>query len=211
MSTLKLAVAGATAAAVVIGYYYLFTENDDDYDDGLDEKIKLAEARRRSYRSEVVNLTFRALKAVALADGIFHEKEREMLTRCEEVLTVASPDLDALEPITPEALANHSLLAKEPEKQAYLLILMVHLSLVDGDEHPKEVALVKRFADAFGVTDSVFNKLRSTVLKQHAVVESDLEKKYNRPQLKRGTSTGSTALLLGSTDFCSALSALCHR
>ena len=235
----QLAMAGATAAGVIVGFYMLYTR-DDDFDkieDESDRKLKQAETRRRMYRSEVINLTFRALKAVALADGVFHEKERELLQHCTEVLTVPCPDLDALEPISAAELATKTVIAKEPEKQADLLTLMVHLSLVDGDEHPEEYKLVKKFAEAFGVESETLAALRQSVLQKHKVSSSELGKKHPA-MLTRRASSRAAAILLGSkgtqppsafpvplagdsappmrlrvssADFSAALASLCHR
>eukprot|EP00322_Chrysochromulina_rotalis_P015884 CAMPEP_0115865588 /NCGR_PEP_ID=MMETSP0287-20121206/19800_1 /TAXON_ID=412157 /ORGANISM="Chrysochromulina rotalis, Strain UIO044" /LENGTH=213 /DNA_ID=CAMNT_0003320107 /DNA_START=57 /DNA_END=698 /DNA_ORIENTATION=+ len=208
--TFKLAVAGATVAGVVAGYYLLFSSYQDEMEEDFetDERIRKAEMRRRAYRTQVINLTFRSLKAIALADGELHEKERALLHHCADVLTVKCPNIDELQPITPHELAC-SIIGDEPDKQAYLLTLMVHLALIDGDEHPAEFALVQKFADGFGVDPSVLANLRKSVGKGLEDRTPVIEAKH--PQLSRRSSNGSSALILGSTDFCSALTSLCHR
>ena len=43
------------------------------------ERLLAAEKRRRAFRKNIVDITFRAMKSVAVADGVFHPKERELL------------------------------------------------------------------------------------------------------------------------------------
>ena len=120
----------------------------------VDKKLAEADARRRKYRAQIINLTFRALKSIAMADGEFVESEREAIILCSKTLHVKCPDLDAIPPITPRALAT-SALGQEPEKVALVLTLMCHFSLIDGEEHPSEFKLVEKFAREFGVEHRV--------------------------------------------------------
>jgi hypothetical protein len=57
----------------------------------LDAKLAKAESKRRKYRATITTLTFRALKAVAIADGDFHETERTCLVLCARTLAVEVP------------------------------------------------------------------------------------------------------------------------
>ena len=109
----------------------------------VDRKLAQADARRRKYRAQITNLTFRALKSIAMADGIFHASERSCLEESARQLSVKCPDLDSLAPISPRALAK-SVLGQEPEKCALLLSLLSHFSLIDGEQHPEEFKLVVR-------------------------------------------------------------------
>jgi tellurite resistance protein len=170
-----------------------------------DERVVLeAESRRRAYREELVMLTFRAFKAVAMCDGVLHDKERALLMDCQSALTVQCPDFDALEPLEPEDL-QRSVIASEPEKQAYMLMLMMHIALVDGQYDAKEVALVKRFADALGVEAAHLESLKQRVLQHHQAAKTRVE--ASQPGMRRSSS----AILLNNTDFFEVLSILCHR
>ena len=171
----------------------------------LKKKIAEAEARRRRYRAQITQYTFRALKSIAMADGVFHAEERRGLIACAKALAVKCPDLDALEPITPEALAK-SALGKEPEKCAHLLTLMCHFSLVDGEEHPDEFKMVERFAKAFEVEPKTLADLRARTMRVHDSCETAL-KKSRRPELARQSS----AILLANQEFFAILNKLCHR
>ena len=158
---------------------------------GLDDDLAPAEAKRRAYRAEIIRLTFGALKGIAMADGEFHPKERELLEACTKVLHVRCPPIDEVPALSPEELAG-SILAQEAEKQAHLLMLMVHVALVDGDEHPAEFELVERHAAAFGVEESHLQALRRSVRAHYEATVSDLSK--TAPQLARS----STAVVLSS-------------
>ena len=85
--------------------------------DPISAKLALAEAKRRRQRAEIVILTFRALKAVAMADGVFHETEEELLYSISEELpdlVELVPDLDEIYPITPAELAAKTELLAGP-------------------------------------------------------------------------------------------------
>jgi len=171
----------------------------------LDAKLAKAESKRRKYRATITTLTFRALKAVAIADGDFHETERTCLVLCARTLAVECPDLEALEPISADDLAD-SVLADEPEKVALLLTLLVHYALVDGDAHPKEYKVVEDYAAAFGVEKHNLNDLRKTVVKDHEKAMQAIKKNASAEAAKRGE-----VVLFSSGDFMSTLTKLCHR
>jgi len=192
-------IVAANTLAVAAAVWFLVSPSDED-----DSKLARAEAKRRSYRTEIIRLTFRALKAVAVADGIFHESERELLEACEDVLTVSCPDLEELEPISPQDLAG-SIIAREPEKVATLLQLMVHVSLVDGEEHPTEFQAVQRFGVAFGVSLHVLNELRLKVMEDHKASQEELHKS------QAALAGNPAAKVVGSAGFYALLASLCHR
>ena len=196
----------AVLASLLVGLLliWIFNRTADATEEEDDARLVQAEARRRAYREEVTRITFGALKSVAMADGHFHEKERELLEACTKVLTVRCPDVDEVQPLLPEQLAC-SVVANEPEKQAYLLMLMVHVALVDGDEHPAEYDLVKQHAQAMGVEDALLQSLRQNVIDDHERCKTSLA--TSAPTLARS----STAVVLHSPDFYSLLQSLCHR
>ena len=144
------------------------------------------------------------LKTIALADGVFHESERALLEYATKALTVSCPDIDDVPTITPEALAA-SVVGDDPRKQVQLLMLMVHMALCDGEEHPQEFELVKQFAEAFGVEPQQLESLRALVQKLHKASEAVLE--TEKPALARNNS----AVVLASADFLPLMLSLCHR
>ena len=169
------------------------------------KRLTEVERKRRSYRREIATLTFRALKSIAMADGVFHDEEHELLKLSQDVLTVKIGDLDQLALISPEELAR-SQIGKEPEKKARLLALMVHVALVDGDEHPQEIELVAKYAAAFGIEPETLKELRNTVMEHHATNKDKLSHS-ELPALAENCS----AILFASPEFNSLLMSLCHR
>ncbi len=96
---------------------------------------------------ELVPYGLRAMKMVALANGVFDYRERGLLDTAQELFGT-SHDLDALPPITPEALASH---IEEPSLRRQIVRGMVVLSLIDGEASPAEARLIERFAAALEV------------------------------------------------------------
>ena len=202
MALIATIVLGLLIISFMKGFFvFVFTEAEAD----IDKKLAEADARRRKFRQQIINLTFRSLKTVAMADGTFHESERRCMEACARHLCVKCPNLDELKTIKPATLAK-SVIAFEAEKVAHLLTLMTHLSLIDGEEHPEEFACVEKFATAFSVESETLKDLRAGVMKNHQTCEAAL-KKSDRPEL---ASSGS-AVLLCSRDFNDALTQLCHR
>ena len=154
VGTLVLAVACVRLVSWFVGFVF------GDGSDAVDKKLAVADARRRRYRAQIISLTFRALKSIAMADGHFHESERDCLASCAKALAVKCPNLDEIPTITPRALAK-SLVGQEPEKCALIITLMCHFSLIDGEEHPDEFKLVEKFAQEFDVE-------RKTLCARHA-------------------------------------------
>ena len=177
--------------------------------DPVEEKVRAAEKRRRAFRKNIVDMTFRALKTVAMADGVFHPNERSLLADVAESLTVVCPDLDGLAPIEPEALARRM---PDGSMRFRLIVLMLHVALVDGHEDKREYAVVKRFATALELSTARLEELRRAVEKQHRAAKSSLTKQKSGGgpgALSRGQS--SDVLLASSVDFHAVLQSLCHR
>ena len=59
--------------------------------DPVMDRVLAAEKRRRAFRKNIIDMTFRAMKTVAAADGVFHPKERSLLVDVAESLTVVCP------------------------------------------------------------------------------------------------------------------------
>jgi len=171
----------------------------------LDIKVAEADARRRRFRQQITQLTFRALKAVAVADGVFHDNERHCLELCASSLSVRCPDFDELKPISPTALSK-SLLGQDPIMCAKVLALMCHFAEVDGNAHPEEIKVVQTFADAFEIEPAVLADLRQSVAKAQRKAKDALSRS-TRPELAKD----GAAILRTSGDFFETLQSMCHR
>lgn len=96
---------------------------------------------------EVARVGLRALKMVALADGAFHDLERRLLESAQTHILKTAFDLDALEPISPEELAEGL-----PEFfRERVLNAGVMVALIDGEASEAESELLGRYAKAFGM------------------------------------------------------------
>lgn len=104
----------------------------------------------------LVPVTLRALKEVAMANGTFDERERGLLGAVARIHGV-DVDVDTLPPITPAEVAAEFTDAALREQLVMLLILV---SMIDGEATRDEADAVARFASALGVTSHYLATLR---------------------------------------------------
>lgn len=98
----------------------------------------------------------RAMKTVALADGALDDAERAML-HAGQSFTRAVCDIDALESISPDALADA---ITDPAIRRQLVHAMVIMTLVDEHADKREIACVETFADALCVGTHTIGTIR---------------------------------------------------
>ena len=189
---------------VLVGALYFFWPAGE----GDSPKLLAAEAKRRAFRRKVIDLTFRAMKTVAAADGVFHPKERELLQSVADSLTVRCPDLDSCPTVEAAELAEH---VTDRTMRLRMLVLMVHVALVDGSEDASEYTVVKRFASAFEVSEELLDELRGAVSVQHSITKSNLTRKTMMMPGPGTLARSPSAVLLASSDFNVVLESLCHR
>ena len=88
IQTQPLALAVTIAIASMLTVFVIWFSGYVLREEEVDAKLAAAEARRRKYRAQITNLTFRALKSLAMADGVFHPSERLCLEACAKSLAV---------------------------------------------------------------------------------------------------------------------------
>lgn len=118
--------------------------------------------------------TLRAMKVVAMANGTFDERERSLIRAVAKIHAI-EVDVDALEPITPEQLAAS---LAEPELREQLVMLLMLLSMIDGEATRDEVAVIERFAGALAVTTHHLDTLRKLAEGQVFSVRLDLGRRF---------------------------------
>lgn len=91
----------------------------------------------------------RALKAVAIADGNFDDRERSLVRAAGEALQMVV-DCDALEAATPEDAAEAFASSEHRER---LVQAMLIVALIDGEASEAEAEVVGRFAEGLGVDE----------------------------------------------------------
>jgi hypothetical protein len=123
---------------------------------------------------EVVPFGLRALKMVAMADGEFSERERDLLATAQHVFGT-NVDVDALEPIDPDELGRHLL---DAGLRRQIVRAMVVLSLIDGEASPAEAAIVARFAKALGIESPDLENLRELADKHLLVARFDIGRRF---------------------------------
>ena len=136
--------------------------------------------------TEQAHWGLRAMKTVALADGVIDESERHMLEAVQRVFGTHH-DVDGLETIAPEELA-----AGLPDQQIRRQLVngLIVMSLIDQDVKPAEAELVERFASALQVTLPEETNLRHVVKKELFHLRLDLVRRSMIAPLFRQMPTG---------------------
>ncbi|MBL9025436.1 MAG: hypothetical protein JNL21_24790 [Myxococcales bacterium] len=106
---------------------------------------------------ELVPVGLAAMKAVALAAGTIRPGARRLIVAAQRLLLGTEIDLDAIEPITPEAFTSSFNGPVELKQQ--IVRGMCVLALVDGPPNPSVMATVSRFAHAVGVSEPALRSL----------------------------------------------------
>jgi hypothetical protein len=99
----------------------------------------------------------RAMTMVARAPGKMAEPARRLINAAQKLLLHTDYDIDALEPIVPEALAEAVV---RPELRTQLVNGMVVLSLAAGAPPPQQVELVRSFAAALDIASPALRLIR---------------------------------------------------
>jgi uncharacterized tellurite resistance protein B-like protein len=110
------------------------------------------------FSAQQARLGLRALKVVALANGVIARKERELIDAAAEALGIH--DVGELNGVAPEELA-----AELPDPTARLRVVqaMMVMALIDGEAGPEETREVARFAAALGVDDPRIAMMRDVL------------------------------------------------
>ena len=98
----------------------------------------------------------RALKTIALADGIFESRQREFVEKHQKDFGLDT-NLDALAPISPDELA-----AAIPNSDTRLAIVqrMVIVALLDDEAQAAEIDLLRNFAKTLGVSEPAIKQMK---------------------------------------------------
>lgn len=124
---------------------------------------------------EIARAGLRALKTVALADGEFRPIERELIDAVMEHVLGVDVDLDALEPITPEELAD--LVEPQPFRERIVRGCAM-LTLIDGDADDDERDFVTRAGKACGVKDKTLKAIKHYAKGQMRLLRLDVARRF---------------------------------
>ncbi|MCA9646931.1 MAG: hypothetical protein H6718_30940 [Polyangiaceae bacterium] len=113
----------------------------------------------------------RALKTVLESDGRLSIVERQLLEAGKRNILKQDFDLDALKPITPEALRTA---IERPEIRRQLVTAMVVASLASGEANEHQLKAVEDFAQALAVDLHEIEQLRKYVKHEYALLRLDV-------------------------------------
>lgn len=124
--------------------------------------------------SEQAQWGLRAMKTVALADGVLDASEVHLMEAIQRVFGTAHA-LDGLDPITPTELARA---LPDPQIRRQLINGLIVMSLIDQQASPKEAELLEQFAAALEVTAPEVRDLRHLVKREIGHLRIDLARRF---------------------------------
>jgi tellurite resistance protein len=124
---------------------------------------------------EISHAGLRALKTVAAADGELQALERDLLDSLQRYLLHTELDLAALEPITPEELAEAVPDGEFRERIVHGAILM---TLIDGQAAEVEMEIVDGFARALGIDDASLKDMHRFAEGRFRIIQLDLMRRF---------------------------------
>ncbi len=116
----------------------------------------------------------RAMKTVAMADGVLDATERDMLESIQRIFGTTH-DLEQLAPISPMELARAF---PDPQLRRQLVQGLVIMTLIDGKASPNETAHVEQFAQALGVDPPEVKNLRHVLKGEILQLRLDLVRRF---------------------------------
>lgn len=131
---------------------------------------------------------FRAMRAVAMADGAETPKERALLEIAKKAMGLADPrSLEELSPLDPSADSDARLLESVGARAAERIIqAMILMAIMDGAGSKEEADLVATVADRLGVNEARVANLRQLADGRVRYMRFDLTRKgYARSELER--------------------------
>ncbi|MGE0467900.1 MAG: hypothetical protein AB7L09_09545 [Nitrospira sp.] len=116
----------------------------------------------------------RAMKTVAMADGVLDATERDMLESIQRIFGTTH-DLEQLAPIAPMELARAF---PDPQLRRQLVQGLVIMTLIDGKASPNETAHVEQFAQALEVDPPEVKNLRHVLKGEILQLRLDLVRRF---------------------------------
>ena len=116
----------------------------------------------------------RAMKTVAMADGVMDASERHMLESIQRIFGTTH-DLEQLAPITPAELAH---VFPDPQLRRQLVQGLVIMTLIDGKAGSKETEHVEQFAQALGIEAPEVKNLRHVLKGEMFQLRLDLVRRF---------------------------------
>ena len=125
--------------------------------------------------ARIAEAGLRAMKTVALADGMFKPIERDMMAALQTHIAKTAFNIDELELIDGEELAERVEPGPYRDRVLFAAILV---ALSDGDVSAEERATVDEFAAALGVNDESISTFHRFADGQYALMRVDLLRRF---------------------------------
>ena len=123
---------------------------------------------------EIARAGLRCLKMVAMTDGELQPLERRLLDGVQRWILKTELDVDALEPITPEQLAER---VPAGEFRERILSASIVMALIDGDASSAEGALLAQIARAFELESDALETTKRLIDRQLLVARIDVARR----------------------------------
>ena len=116
----------------------------------------------------------RAMKSVALADGVLDDSERHMMEAVQRIFGTTY-SVEELAPITPDELARAF---PDPQLRKQLVQGLIVMSLIDGKANSQETNLVEQFAQALEINAPEVKGLRHVLKGEILQLRLDLVRRF---------------------------------
>ena len=116
----------------------------------------------------------RAIKTVALADGVLDESELHMMEAVQRIFGTTH-ELEQLAPITPTDMAQAF---PDPQLRRQLVQELIVMSLIDREASPQETDLIEQYAQALEVSIPEVKDLRYLLRGEILRLRLDLARRF---------------------------------
>src|SRR5689334_24815 len=116
----------------------------------------------------------RAMKTVALADGVLNDAEEKMLAAVQTIVGT-NHRVEELKPVTPHELASA---VTDVQIRQQLIQGLIVVSLIDGTTNQRETEVIERFAEAFDVDAPEVRDLRYLLNGEMLRLRLDLARRF---------------------------------
>ncbi|WAS94390.1 hypothetical protein [Nannocystis punicea] len=130
------------------------------------------------FTTDEANAVLRALKTVAMADGMFAIKEQALLSASAELLGVDGGP-DAATTLAPEELAAAVV---DPERRLMALKACLVMGIVDGQVSPEEWRVLSAFRTALGIEENALQVFHGLVQGHRQRTQYELQRRLGSPQ-----------------------------
>ncbi|MEB3211809.1 MAG: Mo-dependent nitrogenase C-terminal domain-containing protein [Leptolyngbyaceae bacterium] len=145
-----------------------------------------------SERQTQISVWLRGLSTLAWADGHFDPEEREMIVSLTQDEIAPKANIDSLEPISPEELAQT--LGADADLAENFLRTAVMVAIADGVYSESEDEILQQFCKALGRNADVLASLRLTL---QSIDEADFEQDDQPSGVGSSDSAAGTAIASG--------------